>query len=181
MSSVPGEPGSANSLPMMGRSEDQGVPQGGGAAAGTRAGAAIGSAGSLNLDTVLGFLRSQGLSGTENLLMQELGTRSKEVEARNGQQSSQGAQGSEVGNVLSSYNSEGDPSIHAEAYKDLQRFVESSLDLYRHELALILYPVFVHMYLELVYNGHEVEARHYIETFGPQQEPFYQQDIQKLR
>ena len=37
--------------------------------------------------------------------------------------------------------------------------MDSSLDLYRHELALILYPVFVHMYLELVYNGHEAKAK----------------------
>ena len=58
--------------------------------------------------------------------------------------------------------------------------MDSSLDLYRHELALILYPVFVHMYLELVYNGHESKAKAYIEQFGPQQEPFYQEDIKKL-
>ena len=81
--------------------------------------------------------------------------------------------------------------------------MDSSLDLYRHELALILYPVFVHMYLELVYNGHEAKAKvrwwchlekcllcvvsqvmcmfqAYIEEFGPQQEPFYQEDIKKL-
>jgi transcription initiation factor TFIID subunit 5 len=32
------------------------------------------------------------------------------------------------------------------------------LDQHKHELALILYPVFVHMYLELVYNQHEAEA-----------------------
>ena len=27
------------------------------------------------------------------------------------------------------------------------------------ELAMVLYPVFVHMYLELVYNGHEEQGR----------------------
>ena len=69
-------------------------------------------------------------------------------------------------------------TIHPPCFN--QRFVDSSLDLYRHELALILYPVFVHMYLELVYNGHEAKAKAYIEQFGPQQEPFYQEDIKKL-
>ena len=65
-------------------------------------------------------------------------------------------------------------------YKDLSRFIENSLDIYRHELALILYPVFVHMYLELVYNGHEEAAKSFIGHFGPRQESFYQDDIKKL-
>ena len=34
------------------------------------------------------------------------------------------------------------------------------------------YPVFVHMYLELVYNGHENEAKKYVAEFGQKQEPF---------
>ena len=42
------------------------------------------------------------------------------------------------------------------------------------------YPVFVHMYLELVYNGHENEAKKYVAEFGQKQEPFYQDDIKKL-
>ena len=43
-------------------------------------------------------------------------------------------------------------------FSDLQKFIENCLDQHKHELALILYPVFVHMYLELVYNQHEAEA-----------------------
>lgn len=82
--------------------------------------------------------------------------------------------------VLSSYKSEGDPSLYSAVYSDLARFIEGSLDIYRHELALILYPVFVHMYLELVYNGHEDAAKTFIAHFGPRQESFYQEDIKKL-
>ena len=58
--------------------------------------------------------------------------------------------------------------------------MEHSLDMYRHELALILYPVFVHMYLELVYNEHEDQAKTFISAFGPRQESYYQEDIKKL-
>merc|ERR1712029_1252655 len=78
------------------------------------------------------------------------------------------------------YKSDGDPSSYDEAYNDLEVFVENSLDMYKHELALILYPVFVHMYLELVYNGHEAAAKEFIKDFGPKQESFYQDDIKKL-
>jgi hypothetical protein len=59
-------------------------------------------------------------------------------------------------------------------FQDLQKFIENSLDLYRHELALILYPVFVHMYLELVYNGHEEAAKKFVLEYGAMQETFYQ-------
>lgn len=82
--------------------------------------------------------------------------------------------------MLSSYKSEGDPSLYSAVYSDLTRFIEGSLDIYRHELALILYPVFVHMYLELVYNGHENAAKEFITGFGPRQESFYHEDIKKL-
>ena len=109
----------------------------------------------INIEDVLAFLRRKGLSGTEGLLKQELGNAtddkgpqisdnkpSSQLNATGSAQTSNitkaDVSGAEVSNVLSSYKSESDPSIYAEAYKDLQRFVESSLDLYRHELALIL-------------------------------------------
>lgn len=45
---------------------------------------------------------------------------------------------------------------------------------------MILYPVFVHMYLELVYNNHEAQAKKLMEKFGPEQEYYYQDDITRL-
>jgi len=36
------------------------------------------------------------------------------------------------------------------------------------------------MYLELVYNGHEDQAKHMLEKFGPDQEDYFQEDIKKL-
>ena len=86
----------------------------------------------------------------------------------------------EVGNVLAAYKSDDDPTSYEAAYSDLEVFVENSLDMYRYELALILYPVFVHLHLELVYNQHEEPAKHFIALFGPRQESYYQEDIKKL-
>ena len=112
---------------------------------------------SATYEAVLAFLRKKGLSNTEDLFKKEISstTGDKHINVSNNQitdsaqstvsgvQASEivktdNVSGAEVSNLLSSYKSEGDPSIYAEAYKDLQRFVESSLDLYRHELALIL-------------------------------------------
>lgn len=50
----------------------------------------------------------------------------------------------------------------------------------QHELGMILYPVFVHMYLELVYNGHEEQAIQLMERFGRDQEEYYQADLKRL-
>jgi len=50
----------------------------------------------------------------------------------------------------------------------------------QHELGTILYPVFVHMYLELVYNGHENIAIAFMRKFAPEQEDYYQDDLRKL-
>ena len=137
----------------------------------------------VDYEAVLSFLQKKGLRGTEEILLKEIrgnsgvNTPSSNHSLGSGQPVKVGAGDS---SVLSSYKSEGDPSLYAAVYVDLTRFIEGSLDMYRHELALILYPVFVHMYLELVYNGHEVAAREFIADFGPKQESFYQDDIKKL-
>ncbi len=40
--------------------------------------------------------------------------------------------------------------------------------------------MFVHMYLELVYNGYKDQAIAFMRTYGPKQEDYYQDDIQKF-
>jgi len=124
---------------------------------------------------ILAFLKKNNLKGTEEALKNELGKA-----AAKGVANVQQPDINEVGNVLAAYKSEGDPTSYEAAYRDLEVLVEHSLDMYRHELALILYPVFVHMYLELVYNEHEDQAKSFIAAFGPRQESYYQEDIKKL-
>jgi transcription initiation factor TFIID subunit 5 len=36
------------------------------------------------------------------------------------------------------------------------------------------------MYLELVYNNHEVSAVAFMKKFGPEQEDYYQDDLRRL-
>lgn len=112
---------------------------------------------------------------TEEILKKETNI---DVTIPGGQDSSQNE--SEVSSVLSAYKSEGDPKIYETVYQDLKNFVESSLDVYKHELGMILYPVFVHMYLELVYNNHGEAAIQFMNHFKPQMEDHYQDDLRKL-
>lgn len=89
-------------------------------------------------------------------------------------------QESDVSSVLTGYKSDGDPEAYEECYIELKRFVGGSLDIYKHELGTILYPILVHMYLELVYNGHTEKAIALMEKFGPEQDVYYQEDLRKL-
>jgi len=125
------------------------------------------------MNAILAYLRKNNLGDTESKLKEEL--KKREIATASATPSDP-----EVGNVLATYRSDGDPSSYGSAYSDFQKFVDNSLDMYRHELALILYPVFVHMYLELVYNHHEEEAKQLMGRFGPVQESYYQEDIKKL-
>ncbi len=142
----------------------------------------------LSLEEFAKFLRKHKLDDAETLLKQEFGKKATEDgtggagggEEKRPEVKKEPGEGATASNVLSSYSSEGDPSFYEEVYQDLISFVDSALDLYRHELGLILYPVFVHMYLELVYNGHEKQALSFIRKYGPMQESFYAGDIKKL-
>uniref|UniRef100_A0A8C5S3E4 Transcription initiation factor TFIID subunit 5 n=1 Tax=Laticauda laticaudata TaxID=8630 RepID=A0A8C5S3E4_LATLA len=86
----------------------------------------------------------------------------------------------DVSAVLSAYNQQGDPALYEEYYSGLKHFIECALDCHRAELSQLFYPLFVHMYLELVYNGHESEAKSFFEKFHGDQECYYQDDLRVL-
>nr|CAD7459254.1 unnamed protein product [Timema tahoe] len=113
--------------------------------------------------------------GTEELLKKEANLSDVDSPGENVPQSD-----SEVSSMLSAYKSEGDPQVYEGAYTELKKFVEGALDIYKHELGMILYPVFVHMYLELVYNGHEEQAIRLMDRFGKDQDDYYQDDLKRL-
>nr|CAD7569457.1 unnamed protein product [Timema californicum] len=113
--------------------------------------------------------------GTEELLKKEANLSDVDSPGENVPQSD-----SEVSSMLSAYKSEGDPQVYEGAYTELKKFVEGALDIYKHELGMILYPVFVHMYLELVYNGHEEQAIGLMDRFGKDQDDYYQDDLKRL-
>ncbi|XP_037399523.1 transcription initiation factor TFIID subunit 5 isoform X2 [Pygocentrus nattereri] len=86
----------------------------------------------------------------------------------------------DVSVVLSAYSQQGDPSLYQVYYSGLKKFIESVLDCHRAELSQLFYPLFVHMYLELVYNNHESEAKAFFEKFSGDQECYYQDDLRVL-
>ncbi|XP_041374129.1 transcription initiation factor TFIID subunit 5-like [Gigantopelta aegis] len=124
---------------------------------------------------VLQFLRRHNLKSTEALLKQEAKISEDEV-----QSDTSAPTESEVSHALAAYKSDDDPSLYEDFYTDIKGFIDSCLDVHKVELATILYPVFVHMYLELVYNGHEKHSQIFFEKFSKDQEEYYHDDLVKL-
>ncbi|KAI5704880.1 hypothetical protein M8J75_009671 [Diaphorina citri] len=122
------------------------------------------------LITMLKLLRQYNLRGTEEQLKKEINVNDLGIDPND----------SEIGDLLSAYESEGDPNLYEDAYQDLKKFIENSLDVYKYELGLVLYPVLVHMYIELVYNGHEHQATEMLHKHLMDHEPHYQEDLRKL-
>lgn len=60
---------------------------------------------------------------------------------------------------------ENDPQIYSIAYSMLRRWVDSSLDLYKPELSRILYPLFIHCFLELISKGFGLQAKQFFDKF----------------
>ncbi|KAK7694760.1 hypothetical protein QCA50_001948 [Cerrena zonata] len=80
-----------------------------------------------------------------------------------------------VQNIVSSIGDVGaedilslDPNDKQEGYRDLESWVEGSLDMYRPEFRPILFPIFVHFYLDLIQHGFkEAALKFFSEHSGP--------------
>jgi len=118
---------------------------------------------------VIQFLKKSNLKATEDLLRKEVGY-FEPVEVSD----SINALGD---GDLAAYKSDGNPAEYLDTYKALLAFVDKSLDAYKHEVSAVMYPVLVHMYLELVYNGHVTEAVTLMQECAHFQESYHMADM----
>ncbi|KAF7284164.1 hypothetical protein GWI33_022415 [Rhynchophorus ferrugineus] len=100
------------------------------------------------LAAVLQVLKKYNLKGTEELLRKEANF-TDDLDQ----------QDSDVSSVLTGYKSDGDPETYEVSYLELKRFVENSLDIYKHELD---------------------KAISLMKKFGPEQDIYYQEDLKRL-
>ncbi|KAL5007079.1 hypothetical protein ScPMuIL_015885 [Solemya velum] len=61
-------------------------------------------------------------------------------------------------NTLSYSSISGDATVCEQQYTRLKNFIHNSVEPYKTELSKLLYPMFVHIYLELLCNGHKTPA-----------------------
>ncbi|KAK6205027.1 TFIID and SAGA subunit [Scheffersomyces amazonensis] len=60
---------------------------------------------------------------------------------------------------------ENDPSVYFTAYGMLRKWIDTSLDLYKPELSRILYPLFIHCFLELISKNFLTEAKEFFDKY----------------
>ncbi|KAI9143777.1 WD40-repeat-containing domain protein [Paraphysoderma sedebokerense] len=83
------------------------------------------------------------------------------------------------GRYLSHYNPENlNPKLYEECYSRLRRWIEDSLDLYKSELRQVLYPIFIHAYLDLVNKGLKTEATHFFDHYKTDHVELHLHDLQ---
>ena len=72
------------------------------------------------------------------------------------------------------------PQQYLDGYKNLKEWVHSSLDLYKSELERILYPVFVHCYLDLVERGYNEHAARLLKEYRIDHEEQHGTEVKQL-
>ncbi|XP_060800929.1 transcription initiation factor TFIID subunit 5 [Amyelois transitella] len=122
---------------------------------------------------VLQLLRKYNLKGTEDILRKEASLGDVELESLDLPEV-------ELASILTAHHTESDPYSYEFAYDSLKKFIENSLDMYKYELSMLLYPVFVHMYMLLILYDHNEHAINFLEKFRAEQEDYYQDDLNKL-
>ncbi|XP_033751341.1 TAF5-like RNA polymerase II p300/CBP-associated factor-associated factor 65 kDa subunit 5L [Pecten maximus] len=61
-------------------------------------------------------------------------------------------------NILLYSSISGDTTVCEQQFSRLKTYLGEAIEPYKDELAYILYPLFVHIYLHLIYNGHKAPA-----------------------
>lgn len=110
---------------------------------------------------MLAYLKRKGFKQTE-LALQEEQTRTSSSSSADPARSKNGA------------------AKYHDGYSKLRSWAYGSLDLYKHELLRVLYPVFIHCFMDLVAEGHMQAARTFFNTFREDHELMHLRDLQKL-
>ncbi|KAH1244705.1 hypothetical protein AAZX31_06G059200 [Glycine max] len=122
---------------------------------------------------VTAFLKKKGFTQTEKIFQEEF--------QHNKSNTSNSVLEPDIANHLLAFSQlETGPARFHDGYSRLRTWTYSSLDLYKHELLRVLYPVFIHCFMDLVAKGHVQEARNFFNTFREDHEMMHLRDLQKL-
>ncbi|XP_059640174.1 transcription initiation factor TFIID subunit 5 isoform X2 [Cornus florida] len=125
---------------------------------------------------VIAYLKKKGFKQTELAFQEEQQhTKNSSSNSANSQTDPDIAK-----HILSVTEPENIPAQYQEGYSKLRSWTYSSLDLYKHELLRVLYPVFIHCFMDLVAKGHIQEARNFFNSFREDHEMMHLRDLQKL-
>ncbi|XP_048444440.1 transcription initiation factor TFIID subunit 5-like isoform X1 [Pyrus x bretschneideri] len=127
---------------------------------------------------VAAYLKKKGFKQAENAFQEEL---NKNTNSSSSPISFNSQLDPDVAkHILSFSQYEEGPAQYQDGYAKLRSWTYTSLDLYRHELLRVLYPVFIHCFMDLVAKGHIQDARTFFNSFREDHEMMHLRDLQKL-
>ncbi|CEI89162.1 hypothetical protein RMCBS344292_03530 [Rhizopus microsporus] len=130
-----------------------------------------------NIDKMLvSYLQTKGFRATEAIFLRELRGETVSLQDASAinkvdttqQQQQQQQQQSEVmvqDEEEQEEDEEEDPDMYGVSYNSLREWIENSLDWYKPELRSVLFPIFVHSYLDLVSKGLPDKAQEFMKAY----------------
>ncbi|KAJ3189482.1 hypothetical protein HDU85_003113 [Gaertneriomyces sp. JEL0708] len=77
-------------------------------------------------------------------------------------------------------NEANQPDAYKQSYSRLRKWIDDSIDKYKFELRRVLYPIFVHSYLDLITRGLRDEAKKFLNAFKSDHLELHGQDVHRL-
>eukprot|EP01137_Pigoraptor_chileana_P008449 Opistho-2@55314 len=111
---------------------------------------------------VLGYLQKKGYKQAEESFRKDAKVQHLDEMVFNNSVDSE----TSVSDLVGLYNDEElFPDKVADSYSALRDWVSQSLDMYKGELSRVLYPLFVHCYLDLISKNYSTEALNFLSRF----------------
>ncbi|KAI4379868.1 hypothetical protein MLD38_006111 [Melastoma candidum] len=134
---------------------------------------------------VTAYLKKRGFKDAELAFQEELHRHPKNASASAGAAAAAGGSGAlsdpDVAKLVQLFSeSKSVPEQYHDGYGRLRSWAHDSLDLYKHELLRVLYPVFIHCFMDLIAQGHLHEARIFFNSFRDDHAMMHSGDLLKL-
>ncbi|KVH91667.1 hypothetical protein Ccrd_006296, partial [Cynara cardunculus var. scolymus] len=126
------------------------------------------------------YLKKKGFTQTEQIFQQEQQSKNKNSSSSINATDVSLSDPDLAKQILTFSQSESIPALYHDGYSKLRSWTYSSLDLYKHELLRVLYPVFIHCFMDLIAKGHLQEARTFFNSFREDHEMMHSRDLTKL-
>ncbi|KAJ1901180.1 Transcription initiation factor TFIID subunit 5 [Kickxella alabastrina] len=120
---------------------------------------------------VLQYLKSKGYKDAEKALRENANIDGLETtlsDLASAFPSNEVGSDANIPNWILFYNEaeQGNPDAYSQSYRELRRWIDSSLDVYKHELYAASYPIFVHSYMDLLVRGLAEKAEEFMALYS---------------
>ncbi|KAI8092762.1 WD40-repeat-containing domain protein [Halteromyces radiatus] len=132
-------------------------------------------------ELVVSYLKKEGYTATESVFLKELNGIPVELpnDSSNGRITNE-SETETTRAALEKSEDNDDPVTYDISYKSLREWIENSLDWYKPELRSVLFPIFVHAYLDLIQKRQIDQAKELFTTYQSDHIEVHTPDLKRL-